>query len=210
MRNQKNSWILSPTIGILFFVIIYGIATLFYPGGSQVDKKAVGFSWLNNYWCNLLNEKAINGQLNPAKPIAMTGMLVLCLSLSYFWYLFPILLNFKSRERLSVQISGMLAMTVAFFLFTDIDHDLITNIASLFGLIAIVGTIVGLYQSKWYKLFTFGILNFLLIGVNSFVYYHKELIVYLPIIQKISFATFLAWVCFINVKTYQTQSPKNR
>lgn len=35
------------------FLLFYVVATFFYPGGSQLDKTASGFSWTQNYWCNL-------------------------------------------------------------------------------------------------------------------------------------------------------------
>lgn len=69
---------LAPILGVIIFVILYIIATLLYPGGSQIEKNAIGFSWVNNYWCNLLNESATNGQPNSAKPVAMAGMFILC------------------------------------------------------------------------------------------------------------------------------------
>ena len=203
MGKQKNIWVLTPILGTVLFVVLYIVATLFYPGGSQVDKNAIGFSWTNNYWCNLLNENAINGQHNPAKPIAMTGMFVLCLTLAFFWFLFPRHINIGKVAKLVIQISGTLSMTIAFFLFTSINHDLITNLASIFGLFATVGTFIGLYKTKWYGLFAFGILNILLVGLNNYVYYDKELIIYLPIIQKLSFATFLIWVCSIDINLYR-------
>ncbi|SDZ76278.1 hypothetical protein SAMN05216331_102126 [Porphyromonadaceae bacterium KH3R12] len=202
-EKRKSIWVLTPIFGTLVFVVLYIVATLFYPGGSQVDKYSIGFSWTNNYWCNLLNENAINGQHNPAKPIAMIGMFVLCLTLAFFWFLFPRHINIGKIPKLAIQITGTIATTLAFFLFTDINHDLITNLASFFGLIATVGTFIGLYKTKWYGLFAFGILNILLVGLNNYVYYNKELIIYLPIIQKISFATFLVWVCSIDINLYR-------
>ncbi len=164
--KAKNIYILAPVLGTVIFVVLYIVATILYPGGSQVDKTSIGFSWTNNYWCNLLNENAINGQYNTAKPIAMTGMFVLCITLSFFWFLFPRHINFGKIGKLVIQISGTLSMTIAYFLFTNINHDLITNLAATFGLVAMVGTFVGLYKSKWLGLFAFGILNMLLIGLN--------------------------------------------
>jgi hypothetical protein len=203
LNKQRNIWILVPVLGTVLYIILYLVATLLYPGGSQVDKSSIGFSWTNNYWCNLLNENAMNGQHNPAKPVAMTGMFVLCLTLAFFWFLFPKHINVGRPARLVIQISGILAMAIAFFLFTNIDHDLITDLASFFGLIATVGTFIGLYKAGWYGLFAFGLLNVLLVGLNNYLYYNKGLIIYLPIIQKISFATFLAWICSIDLKLYR-------
>ena len=202
LDKTKSIWVLTPIFGIIIFIVLYVVATLFYPGGSQVDKNSKGFSWINNYWCNLLNDNAINGQHNSAKPVALTAMFVLCLTLSFFWLLFPRNINIGKFTKLAIQISGTLAMVIAMFLFTDF-HDTVTNLASFFGLIATIGTFVGLYKSKWYGLFLFGLFNLLLVGLNNYLYYTKPLIIYLPVIQKISFATFLIWVCCIDINLYR-------
>lgn len=201
--KSKNILILVPFFGVLLFILLYFIATLFYPGGSQVDKNSIGFSWINNYWCNLLNEDAINGQPNPAKPIAMTGMFVLCLTLSFFWFAFARITNVCKKLKLLIQISGTIAMAIAFLLFTKINHDIITNFSSLFGFIALIGTFIGLYKTKWFGLFAFGLLNLLLVGLNNYVYYSIGLIIYLPVIQKISFGAFLIWICCIDIGLYR-------
>jgi hypothetical protein len=200
--RRKNIWVLTPILGTLLFVVLYVDATLLYPGGSQINNNSVGFSWTNNYWCNLLSEKAINGQPNPAKPVAVTGMIILCLTLSLFWFIFPRHIDSGKPGRLIIQISGTFAMTTAALLLTDINHDLVTNLASLFGLIATAGTFVGLYRNKWYGLFGFGLVNILLVGLNNYFYYSKEFIIYLPVIQKISFAVFLLWICCITINIF--------
>jgi hypothetical protein len=204
-NETKSILVLLPILGTLIFVVLYVIATVLYPGGSQVDKNSIGFSWANNYWCNLLNDNAINGQPNPAKPVALTGMFVLCLTLSFFWIIFPKHIYINKNLKRIIQVSGTLAMTVAFFLFTNINHDLITNLASLFGAIATIGTFIGLYQNKLFGLFAFGLFNISLVGVNNVCYYNKELIIYLPVVQKISFALFLIWICYVDINLYRTQ-----
>ncbi len=203
LNNRKNIWVLTPTFGTILFVCFYLGATLYYPGGSQIDKNSIGFSWINNYWCNLLNDQAINGQQNPAKPIAVTGMFVLCVTLTIFWFLFPKLIALKKALKLSIQVSGIISMIFAFLLFTNINHDLVTNLASFFGLIATFGTFIGLYQKKWNRLFFVGLLNILLVVLNNYVYYTKGLIIYLPVIQKITFATFLIWICWIDINLFR-------
>ena len=202
MKKIKINFILTPILGTIIFIVLYFIATLYYPGGSQVDKNSIGFSWINNYWCNLLNENAMNGQHNSAKPIAMAAMFTLCLSLSFFWILFPVKIRIGKIAKYIIQISGMLSMLVAFFLFSNINHDLITDLASSLGLIATIGTFIGLYKTKWFGLFAFGLLNILLVGLNNYVYFTKGFIIYLPVIQKISFATFLIWICCIDINIY--------
>ena len=201
---------LLPIFGTLIFFLLYIISTLLYPGGSQVDTNSIGFSWTNNYWCNLLNENAINGQHNSAKPVALAGMLVLCLTLSFFWFIFPRQLNVSKYLKFTIQISGALAMTVAFFLFTDLNHDFITNLASSFGAIATLGTLIGLYKNNWHILFLLGLFNILLVGLNNYVYYNKDLLIYLPVVQKITFASFLLWICCIDINLYRWQTVNNK
>jgi hypothetical protein len=191
---------LIPIIGIIQFFIFYYIATLYYPGGSQVDGNAIGFSWYNNYWCNLLSDTAINGKPNMAKPFAKFGMIVLSIALSFFWYNFPRQINVQNRLKFVIQFSGIAGLLVGLLLFSNLNHDLVTNAASLFGGIAILGTIIGLYKNKFSSLFRFGLFNIFLVGVNNLCYYNKELIVYLPLIQKLSFAAFLIWIGCICLK----------
>lgn len=144
----KGIRMLTPFFGTIVFICLYIIATFYYPGGSQVDKYSNGFSWSNNYWCNLLNETSINGKHNPARPIAISAMVILCLSLANFWYIFPEKTATKKSIRLTIQISGALAMTISLFLFTSF-HDIIIIVASLFGMLAIFGTFIILHQLQW-------------------------------------------------------------
>lgn len=78
-----------------------------YPGGSEADISAVGFSWRDNYWCNLLNEHAINGQLNEARQVAIAAMSIICLSLVIFWIHFPRSVNTSSILKYIMQVSGV-------------------------------------------------------------------------------------------------------
>jgi len=209
MPTRKQIFLLLPVFGIILYVLLYFIATLFYPGGSQADKNSVGFSWVNNYWCNLLYDKAINGKPNPAQPTALTAMAVLCVTLIIFWYQFPIQVRLNSRLRLATQISGALSMAVAFLLFTNFNHDLIINTASAFGLIATTGTFIGLWRKKWLGLFYFGLFNLLLVGLNNLLYYTIGLNAQLPLVQKITFLFFLVWFCCITIQVFiMSEKPK--
>ena len=196
-----NFLILIPVLGSIIFATLYFIATLLYPGGSQANKISPGFSWANNYWCNLLNKNAINGQSNPARPVALTAMLVLCFAIAFFWFLFPITTNVRKPYKRVIQLSGATSMAITMFLFTDL-HDMVINIASLFGLIALIGTFAVLYNIRLLRLFWLGMVNILLIAFNNYFYYSSELIFFLPVIQKISFAFFLVWLCCICVVLY--------
>lgn len=206
-KKKNNSWLLFPFFGILLYVLFYITATFFYPGGNQVDKTFKGFSWAQNYWCNLLNEISMNGEPNPARPIALAGMAVLCFSLAFFWYIFSLKAGFNKRGRIIIGLSGCIAMAFELFLFTAY-HDLIVVAATLFGLIAIGGTFIGLQKLRWKKLFWFGIFNLCLIAVNNVLYYGEGLIIYLPVVQKITFLFFLVWFCIVDINLYKHEGTK--
>ncbi len=197
----KDARFLAPLFGILLFILLYFIATLFYPGGSQLNKNSNGFSWGQNYWCNLLNENAINGQPNPASPIAIAAMFILCFSLIIFWYQFPLNSNMNRGLKLVIQVSGLISMLTGMFLFTGL-HDIIVNLATLAGVIAVGGTIVGLRKLGLIWLFWMGIFNFFLVILNNILYYNDGLLIYLPVVQKITFLFFLLWISLVNISLF--------
>jgi len=199
--SSKRIWILTPLIGNFLFIILYVIAAVFYPGGSNTDKTSTGYNLTENYWCNLLNEKAINGELNTAKPVAVIAMIILCISLSSFWILFPVLTQLKKSTGLLIQVAGIISMLTAFLLLTNVDHDIAVNTSSSFGFIAMAATIMALRQLKWNKLFLFGLFNILLMLLNNYLY-HGGHMTYLPIVQKFSFLSFLIWFSLIDLKLY--------
>ncbi len=131
----------------------------------------------------------------------MIAMLVLCITLATFWYIFPNRIPFKKRTKWLIQISGFLAVAIGIFLFTGF-LDYVINIATGFGFIALIGTFTGLYKLKWNKLFWMGLFIIILIALNNLLYYNSNLIYYLPVVQKITFAYFLLWICLIDINLY--------
>jgi hypothetical protein len=202
-----NIRMLAPLFGTVIFLCLYVVATLFYPGGSQVDKHAKGFSWAQNYWCNLMNEKAINGEHNTARPIALTGMFVLSLALISFWYIFPDKTGLSKGSRLTIQVSGALSMVIGMFIITDL-HDIIINVAGIFGLIALTGTLAALHKLRWRKLFWLGIFDLVLVVLNNILYHGNGLMLYLPVVQKITFLFFLLWICLMNIQVFRKVQSK--
>jgi hypothetical protein len=199
--NNKFQLFLS-IAGIMAFALLYVLASLQYPGGSQTDPQSMGFSWMNNYFCNLLNKTAINGKPNLGQPFALASLLVLAFSLALFWWSFPRYLPLSQFQTRMIRITGVSSMIIACLLFTNINHDLITNTASLFGLIAILTSMWALYQNKRTAIVVFGLFNLVLVLINNWLYYDASLIKYLPLVQKISFASYLIWIIWINLNWF--------
>lgn len=193
---------LIPLIGIVLFTGLYGCATVAYPGGSHADVTAPGFSWQHNYWCDLLSDPAKNGSANPARPIALTAMLVLCGALTVFWYSVPALFRLSRTGVRVVQGSGMASMLVSAFVFTPY-HDAVINVASGLGAVALIGTFAGLYRSGQYNLLAMGGIATLLMGVNQFIYQTGRYLSTLPVVQKATFVVVLFWVVLLNGTAYR-------
>jgi hypothetical protein len=203
-KRSNSNYILIPFIGICLFTILYFTATLFYPGGNETDRSAKGFSWQHNYWCELLATHAENGEINTAKPVAITAMIILAVSLAILWFYIPEFLTFKNFEKHVIRYSGILSMAILFFLFTGSHaHDTVLNISGILGVIAITATLTGLHKTRQYKLFGLGIVCLILCFINNYIYYTKDYLFYLPVIQKISFLLFLLWFSLLNILLYR-------
>ncbi|MEL6811559.1 MAG: hypothetical protein AAFP76_09515 [Bacteroidota bacterium] len=197
--NYRNYLEFLPTIGILVFMGLYFYASTLYPGGSQNNVNSVGFDWVHNYWCNLMNLQGINGQPNPARPIAITGMVILCTSLALFFIQFANKVATVRSWKVIIKLFGIISMVLAVLIFTRY-HDLMTTLSSVFGIFVVIGVIWEIYKSNMPYFKISGLLCILLLIVNNYVYYTQHGIEYLPLLQKLTFVFVLAWIVGINYK----------
>tara|TARA_Y100000766_G_scaffold73924_1_gene62342 strand:- start:837 stop:1493 length:657 start_codon:yes stop_codon:yes gene_type:complete len=188
---------LIPIIGIVTFISLYIFSSTLYPGGSQADLNSEGFDWVNNYWCNLMNEKGMNGQPNPAMPYSILATVILCLCLMFFFNQFAQAYSKSKIWKRIIKTSGIISMSFAILIFTKY-HDLMTILSSLFGLFVIIGIIIELYQSEltFYKIS--GVVCILILGLNNYIYYSQQFIETLPLLQKITFSIVLFWIIGLN------------
>ncbi|MDG1334146.1 MAG: hypothetical protein P8P74_17570 [Crocinitomicaceae bacterium] len=186
-----------PTMGILLFFALFAYSSTLYPGGSQADVNSVGYDWMNNYWCNLMNEYAMNEELNPARSFAITAMILLCSSLMLFFIQFSIKIARNTFWRNAIKWGGMLSMIFAAFMFSEF-HDLMTTLSSIFGVLVVIGIIWEIYKSRLTGFKITGVACILLLGINNYIYYSEVYIEYLPIIQKVMFIVVLFWIVGLN------------
>ena len=188
---------LIPVIGIVIFVGLYIFSSTLYPGGSQANLNSEGFDWVNNYWCNLMNEKGMNGQPNPAKPYSIIAMIILCLSLMFFFIQFAQIYSKSKIWKRIIKTSGIISMSFAILIFTKY-HDLMTTLSSIFGLFVVIGIIREIYKSKLSIYKITGVICILILGLNNYIYYTQQFIEVLPLLQKITFAIVLLWIIGLN------------
>lgn len=214
--SSRQSWLaLLSLTGLVAFAGLYFESMTLYPGGSNVNPAAEGFDWLTNYWCDLLAEQAKNGRPNPAAPVAMLAMGVLCLSLIIFWIILPTLLRTQAGAperrdsrptRWLIQYPGVTAILIAPFI-ASAYHDAAINVASTLVTLPLCFTIWGLYKTRQCRLFWLGTLCGSLMLVNQLIYQTGWFLTVLPVVQKITFALVLIWLSMLNWQIYQTSAP---
>lgn len=201
MRQVLNNYIfqLTPFFGIALFLGLYFYSTILYPGGSQTDQLSIGFSWIDNYLCNLVSETALNGEPNLGRPFALAGILILCLSLLIFFVQFAHAFSKNKPWKYIISVSGVFSMLISMFIFTPF-HDSMTILASIFGLVTIVGIVRELFLNHQISLLLSGLFCLIILGINNYIYYTKEGLAYLPLLQKLSMLFILTWIVAVNSK----------
>ena len=125
----------SVLICLVISVILIVIASLFYPGGSLLDKNSIGFGWSKNFLSNLFATKAINGSENPGRIWAVIGMAFH--SVGYGIFFINMSKNISSRQWAhTLKFIGVTNIILIFLIATPL-HDL--------GVISIILTLIGLF-----------------------------------------------------------------
>ncbi len=195
LRRMRWPWI--PSAAVAIFLCFYMVAGWLYPGGTKFDPGRMGFSMVDNYWCDLLDEPTYGGHQNPARPVALVGILILCTGLMVFWWRAPLLFPDSASKGWVVRITGIGSGATLPLVATP-QHDLAINIAGILGFIAL-GISLNVLKKRRETLpmllgqgtLVFSLLNFLSwqTGIG---------LLWLPLLQKIAFAVFLLWVVVIS------------
>ena len=193
---------LIPLAGMGIFVVLYVLAAINYPGGSWMVLDQEGFSFWNNYLCDLLDLYAINGDLNPARFFARGSLAVLCVSLILLWYYLPGLFSNKSTNLIVMWLAGILALAITMSL-TSGTHDITVRIAGFFGVIAFISCFVELYKAKYFSLLILGIICLLIFLGNYYIYETGTMIRSLPVIQKVTFICYILWFALLDISYYK-------
>lgn len=201
-NTGSGLYLLIPLMGLVSFLLLYIIAAFMYPGGSYAYPNAEGFSFMNNYWCDLQDILAKNGAVNPARPVAIGAMIVLCVSVALLSVYIPKLFSVHSRNHAVIKYSGVLSCVVGLFIFTDY-HDIVISIAAFIGAITFMVIFIEFYKHKEYRLIAFGILCFVVSMVNYVLFLAQVGLGILPMLQKLMFLLCLLWVGYINLLIYR-------
>ncbi|SMP15869.1 hypothetical protein SAMN06265375_102139 [Muriicola jejuensis] len=186
-----------PLLGVICFLILYVLAALSYPGGSATEPTFVGFDFWSNYLCDLLDEFAVNGELNSARFHARAALFALCSGLVLLWFYLPLLFVKRSKLHYLVWSTGIVALLILFLMGTH-NHDLIVRLSGLFGVTAILTCSMALLRDGFRLLGNLGITCFAVFLLNYFIYETGISITDLPVIQKVTFILCLTWFTGLN------------
>ncbi len=201
-NNTKPNMFFLPLGGMGLFLLFYVIAAIKYPGGSWVLLDQDGFSFWNNYLCDLLDVYAINGEINSARSYAIIALVFLCTGLFWLWFYLPRLFEHKSTNLSIMQISGLLSLITIVFLALA-NHDKVVYVAGFFAVIALISCSIELFKVGYKNLFLLGVLCLLVFIINYYIYESRLLIRSLPVIQKFTFILFISWFVCLDVALYR-------
>nr|WP_256470465.1 hypothetical protein [Robiginitalea marina] len=189
------------------FILGYLLAASRYPGGSWAFPGQDGFSWRHNYLCDLLDTRAVNGAVNTGRYWARGALVALCSALLLLWYHLPRLTGGAALSRRLMRVFGMAALGTTFFLSAG-THDLTVYIAGGLGTGAIALAIFGLWKGRRHFLAALGAWCFLIFLLNYVIYESGSFLRALPLIQKVTFSSFLIWLAGINLALLGLNGPK--
>lgn len=165
-----------------------------------VDIHSTTFSWINNYWCDLIWPTNYRNENNPAAWIAIPAMFILCTGLGILFYEFPVRYQANEFLKYIIRIFGISAMVLAALLFTPL-HDIVIPLASLCAGIALIAVFIVLSRNQSMGLFNFGLFCMFLLFLNNLIYYSGSgaWLYYLPLLQKISIFIVLIWIVAVDL-----------
>ena len=190
----------SVLICIVISVILLVIATLFYPGGSLLDKNSIGFDWSKNFISNLFLAKALNGSENTSRIWAIIGMAFHAVGYGLFF----INMSKKIPSRNAAIILKYIgaANIVFIFLIATPLHDIMVIISSTLSLLGLFYITVFILKTKLH-LFKFCCIICLLIFYYTLYLFGTGNWGLLAIMQKVTFTCSMLLVLGLEYFTKQ-------
>jgi hypothetical protein len=176
---KKHLVLLGITISLIFLLLAISI----YPGGTYQNKNSVGFDWIQNYFSNLFEVKALNGSQNPSRVWAFLGVFFYSISCSSFF----INMSKKIPEKIFknvIKYLGILIMPSTFLIITPL-HDLMLNISSFLFWNCITIITVFIFMTKLHFFKIYNIICLLIFFYAVYIHSTNNWVV-LPIIQKVN------------------------
>jgi hypothetical protein len=182
-----------PAAGVVSFYVLYAIAAWFYPGGNYDDRREPGFSLFRNYFCDLLEPLAKNGEPNPGRGVGLVAAALIVPTLALFWHYVVALYPNQPRLRVTTRVSGFVSALATLLLLTPL-HDSAVEVGGGFGLVAFFSVLIALPRAEHGSLFLGGVAAVAVSSACFFIWRTGIGVSALAGLQKLAFALFLSWV----------------
>jgi hypothetical protein len=190
---------LVPILAAGAFVVLYAWAAVLYPGGTHEDPTRTTYSFVHNYWCDLLDAETKAGRSNPGRPAAIAAMVVLCGGLSVLWWNVPRLFPTARGRALWVRSAGIASGLIAPWVGTRA-HDAVIRAAGLFGVVGFVATMTarGAHRARRLEIVSWTAIAFAL--ANYAMWETRIGLAWMALVQKGAFAFFLLWIVLVSLR----------
>jgi hypothetical protein len=213
--------------GLTLFAFAMGGAIGAYPGGTQFDRTARGFSFWSNFWCDALRNPSLNGALNArGARCATLALWALGLGLLPYWRLLaavavgpptPLALRFRRLIR-GLGKLGTLGMMGVALVPSDrfpLLHAVFVSVAAPSGILAAaLATWAGWTLERVPRAASLLGGAALFFAIASLLEYERELwwvthaAPLLPVIQKVATLSFIGWVIAVSATSYARHAPR--
>ena len=194
-------------ICIVISVVLLITASLFYPGGSLLDKHSTGFDWSKNFISNLFATKAINGLENPSRIWALIGMVFNSIGHGLFFIHTSRKIPQKHTE-LVLKSIGIANMFFTFLIATPL-HDIMVTVSSTLTMIGLFYITVFILRTKLHWLKFFCIVSLLIFYFTLYLYGAGDWGL-LAVMQKVTFLCFMLLVLTIEYFTRGEDFQQNK
>ena len=177
---------------VLRKMVVFGVALSFIVLMVASTKYPGGYVWYRNYISQLFWPTTPLGVQNPARPIACVGIVFYCVSMAILFQLIAKQGHTKLLRKL-IQTGGIGSMVYASFTITVL-HDLMVTIALCFFLTFMAAVLAMLYSQRDLRMFLLGIMTLGVVLACAVMYYGNMLVLYLPLMQKMTMAMSTAWL----------------
>ena len=197
-----------PIVGMVAYLMLFSVATTYYPGGSVNVPNATEHSFFHNFLCDLMNPTGAGGVINIARPLAIVAHLVLSFTMISFFYILPEIFEKNNLKTKLIRVFGVITMTVFIFMYTPY-HDLIVTLTGVFGTLALIPFFIEVQKYKGKRLKQLAYACYMMSLVVFISFQTKIGFYFLPFLQKITFvldAIWVIWVSNIVLKKYRSES----
>lgn len=187
-------------LGLLISISLLLVAGWQYPGGTPADSTTQGYSFTENYISNLLDEQALNGMENKARPWAIAGVLFSSLTFGLFFIGFSQRIMLRAAA-VVIKWAGVALTVLAFLVVVPSLHDIIVVISFIVTLVVFFYITVMALKSKPVFLKVVSVFFLVFHYFVAYMYFTRTQLDVMPALQKLIHVFQIIWILSLHYGT---------